>query len=173
MAWFDVSFSQNKTGLATVGYRQYDNTGGDAVARTTVGVVEIGNGAYGVDVVPNIAAEGFEWDTGEVAGKIEFAAEDISHVEEFPIGVAVDNFPVKMLDSSDHVTPLAGETVTGTIAVDGGAPVALAFGAGTDVGAGLYWFDLTAAEMNALKIVLEFSSANTDIQTVVIFTNRD
>lgn len=172
MAWFDVSFSQNKTGLATVGYRQYDNTGGDAVARTTVGVVEIGNGAYGVDVVPNIAAEGFEWDTGEVAGKIEFAAEDISHVEEFPIGVAVDNFPVKMLDSSDHVTPLAGETVTGTIAVDGGAPVALT-NAAVVGGGGLYWFDLTAAEMNALKIVLEFSSANTDIQTVVIFTNRD
>lgn len=172
MAWFDVSFGQNKAGLATVGYRQYDDTGGDAVARTTTGVVEIGNGAYGVVVVPDIDAEGFEWDTGEVAGLIKFAHEDISHVEEFPIGVAVDDFPVVMLDSTDHVTPLAGETVTGTIAVDGGAPVALTNGAVVG-GGGLYWFDLTAAEMNALKIVLTFTSANTDPQTVVIFTNRD
>ncbi len=172
MPWFNVAFSQNKTGLATVGYRQYNDVGGDAVARTTTGVVEIGNGAYGVVVAPDIAAEGLEWDTGEVAGKIEFAIEDIAHVQEFPIGIAFDDFPVVMLDSTDHVTPLAGETVTGTIAVDGGAPVALT-NAAVVGGGGLYWFDLTAAEMNALKIVLTFTSANTDPQTIVIFTNRD
>jgi len=172
MAWFDVSFSQNKTGLATVGYRQYNDVGGDAVARTTTGVVEIGNGAYGVVVVPDIDAEGFEWDTGEVVGKIQFAHEDISHVEEFPIGVAVDDFPVIMIDDTDHITPTPGLTVTGEIAVDGGGFVALTNGA-SDQGNGLYWFDLTAAEMNAEKVVLQFTATDADPQTIVIFTNRD
>ena len=63
---FVVSFGSNKTGLATVGYRFVDATGGDAVARTTVGVYEIGGGAYGVQApLPPASALSIEWDTGE------------------------------------------------------------------------------------------------------------
>lgn len=64
--WLDVDFGGGKAGLATVGYRQFNNIGGDAVARTTVGVQEIGQGAYGADVTINASAVGVEWDTGEV-----------------------------------------------------------------------------------------------------------
>lgn len=64
--WVDAAFGSNKTGIATVGYRLYDNTGGDAQARTTTNVVEIGNGAYGVEIA-SVPADtvGVEWDTGE------------------------------------------------------------------------------------------------------------
>lgn len=63
--WLDVNFTQDKAGLATIGYRQYNATGGDAVARTTTGVVEIGNGAYGVEIITHVNAVGVQWDTGE------------------------------------------------------------------------------------------------------------
>lgn len=74
--WFEVQFARSRTGLATVGYRLYRNDGTDSVARTTVGVVEIGNGAYGVPTVnvPDDAA-GIEWDTG--AAPVRYAIEDI------------------------------------------------------------------------------------------------
>lgn len=65
MPWFDASFGSSKTGLVTVGYREVDNAGATVVARTTVGVVEIGGGGYGVDVVLNAATVTLEWDTGE------------------------------------------------------------------------------------------------------------
>ena len=80
MPWLDVSFGSSRTGLGTVGYRLYDATGGDAVARTTVGVVEIGGGAYGVDraSIPT-TARGIEWDTGG-ASPI-FAHEDFKLAE--------------------------------------------------------------------------------------------
>ena len=65
MPWYDASFGSSKTGLATVGYREVDNTGTTTVARTTTGVVEIGGGGYGVDVTLNAATVVLEWDTGE------------------------------------------------------------------------------------------------------------
>lgn len=66
MTWFDASFGSSKTGLATVGYRQVDSAGGDAVGRTQAGVVEIGGGGYGVDApVLDAACVSLEWDTGE------------------------------------------------------------------------------------------------------------
>ncbi len=74
--WFEVQFARSRTGLATVAYRLYKNDGTDSVASTTVGVVEIGNGAYGV---PNVTvpddAVGIEWDTGAAA--LRYAIEDI------------------------------------------------------------------------------------------------
>lgn len=64
--WLDVDFGAGKDGLATVGYRQFNNSGSDAVARTTTGIEEIGHGAYGADVTIDAAAVGVQWDTGEV-----------------------------------------------------------------------------------------------------------
>ena len=74
--WFEVSFGRFRTGIATVGYRLYKNDGTDSVARTTTGVVEVGNGAYGVASV-NVPddAVGIEWDTGAVP--FRWAHEDI------------------------------------------------------------------------------------------------
>lgn len=75
-SWLEVAFGNNRTGLVTVGYRLYKNDGTDSVARTTVGVVEIGFGVYGVPAVsvPDDAV-GIEWDTGAVP--LRYAVEDI------------------------------------------------------------------------------------------------
>lgn len=73
---FVVSFGSSFTGIATVGYRFVNAAGGDAVARTTVGVYEIGGGAYGVQApLPPAAALSIEWDTGGVPNR--FAHEDM------------------------------------------------------------------------------------------------
>lgn len=62
--WFDTDFGVNNAGIATVGYRQVNNVGGDAVARTTTGVVDAGNGMYGADFALNAATVSLQWDTG-------------------------------------------------------------------------------------------------------------
>lgn len=64
--WFSADFGNQIRfiGLATVGYTQYDRTAAVAVARTTVGVVEIGSGVYGVDVLPDTDTVEIQWDTG-------------------------------------------------------------------------------------------------------------
>ena len=167
--WFDVSFGSDKAGLSTVGYRQYNSSGGDAVARTTTGVVEIGNGAYGVEVTPNVATKGIEWDTGEATSL--YAHEDIQDVQEFPRGVAVLNFPVIMLSNVDHITPTPSLTVSGLVQIDGGSFVALT-NAVSEVGLGLYKVNITAAEMNGDKITLRFTATGADPRTLTIFTNR-
>lgn len=76
MTWYDVNFGANKSGLGTVGYREVNNVGGDAVARTTTGVVDAGDGMYGVDVVLNAATVSIQWDTGEAVPV--FAVESIN-----------------------------------------------------------------------------------------------
>ena len=125
--WFDVAFGKSKQGLSTVGYRQYDNTGVDAVVRTTTGVVAIGHGAYGADITLNASAVGIEWDTGEgsplyaiesVVGEVKVDSilnllegdhdEAYNHITIFKKGT-----PIKILDkdiSGSLLTP--GVTIT-------------------------------------------------------------
>lgn len=79
MTWFDASFGPTSTGLGTVGYVLYTATGGIAQARTTAGVFEIGNGAYGVSIDPPATAVTVEWSTA-TTGTIVYAHEDLSHV---------------------------------------------------------------------------------------------
>ncbi|MEE9312113.1 MAG: hypothetical protein V3V10_06825 [Planctomycetota bacterium] len=73
-----VSFGRDQTSLVTVGYRLYDGAGATTQARTTVGVLEFQNGAYGVDIADDAldAAEGIEWDTG--AAVPIFAHQDLT-----------------------------------------------------------------------------------------------
>lgn len=61
-----ADFGTTKAGLATVGYTLKDTAGGDVVARTTTGVADLGNGAYGVAVDLPKEATSIKWDTGEV-----------------------------------------------------------------------------------------------------------
>lgn len=87
--WLEVQFSRFATGLATVGYRLYKNDATDSVARTTAGVVEIGNGAYGVPsvTIPDDAV-GVEWDTG--AAPLRYAIEDLEPHRRLAGGFVVD-----------------------------------------------------------------------------------
>lgn len=111
--WFDVSFDESKAGLATVGYRQYNNAGGDAVARTTTNVVEIGNGGYGVEVDIANATVGVQWDTGEVSPI--FAQEDVnSKLRELweLQGLDIDN-PMTVTPTSRVVSADVSQTISG------------------------------------------------------------
>jgi hypothetical protein len=76
-AWLEVNFGGAYAGLATVGYRLVNDTGGDSVARTTTGVVDFGGGAYGVAAVtvPDSAVS-IQWDTG--GGSPVYATEDLA-----------------------------------------------------------------------------------------------
>lgn len=64
MSFYAVDFGTLYAGLSTVGYTQKKADGTDAVARTTTGVVALGNGCYGVSVTPNAATVVLKWDTG-------------------------------------------------------------------------------------------------------------
>ena len=76
--FFSVAFPSSMTGLVgTVGYTQIKADGTTAVARTTAGIVELGNGAYGVTVTPDAAAAIIKWDSG--GGTPMYAVEDITH----------------------------------------------------------------------------------------------
>jgi hypothetical protein len=57
-------------------------------------------------------------------------------------GVMVQNFPVYLKSSADHITPFTSGVVSGQIARDGGAFGALQSGAITEVGLG--WYNLQA-----------------------------
>lgn len=63
------------TTSATVGYTLKNAAGGDAQARTTVGVIDLGDGMYGVEVDIPPTAVGVKWDTG--GGSPIFAHEDL------------------------------------------------------------------------------------------------
>lgn len=74
-----VAFGPAFTGLTgTVGYTLYDAAGVVVVARTTVGIAELGlSGSYvAVDVSPLITARQVVWDTG--GGTPSFATEDLT-----------------------------------------------------------------------------------------------
>lgn len=62
--FFLADFGAAYAGLATVGYAQHKADGTAVVARTTTGVVALGNGSYGVEVTPNSLAAAIKWDTG-------------------------------------------------------------------------------------------------------------
>jgi hypothetical protein len=62
-----VDFGPSYPGLATVGYLEMKIDATTAVARTTTGVVDFGNGAYGVSVTLNAATTTIKWDTGDAS----------------------------------------------------------------------------------------------------------
>lgn len=73
--FLSVDFGPSYAGLGTVGYAQKKSDGTDAVARTTTGVVDFGNGAYGVTVTLAATTVLVKWDTG--GGSPIYAHQDI------------------------------------------------------------------------------------------------
>jgi len=107
--WFEADFGSNYAAIATTGYRLYQNDNTDSVARTTTGVVDLGNGGYGVPAV-NVPdnAVGIEWDTG--GGSPVYAREDIE--------------PFRLLDGASVFDPAADEVDIGEVKGVGVAGVA-------------------------------------------------
>ncbi len=63
--YFQVDFGSGHAALATVGYTLYQADGSVSVARATAGIVDLGNGQYGITIpnIPDLAAS-VKWDTG-------------------------------------------------------------------------------------------------------------
>jgi len=79
------------------------------------------------------------------------------------------NFEFLMVDSTDHVTPKTGLTVTGQRSIDGAAFASVS-GSIAEVSNGIYQFDAVAADTNGDVITWRFSSAGADDRFVTITT---
>jgi hypothetical protein len=75
--------------------------------------------------------------------------------------VALLNFELLMVLTSDHVTPATGLTVTAQRSVDGAAFAAVT-GTIAEVSNGIYQFDSSAADTNGGVITWKFSAATAD-----------
>lgn len=107
MTWYDANFGRNKAGLGSVGYREVNNVGGDAVARTTVGVVDAGDGMYGVDVTLAPTTVSIQWDTGEAVAV--FAVEAINQLANLDakIDIIDANVDLILLDTTQILIDVA------------------------------------------------------------------
>lgn len=74
---------------------------------------------------------------------------------------ALSNLEFLMVDSTDHVTPETGLTVTGQRSIDGGAFAAVS-GTIAEVGNGIYQFDAAAADVNGTITTFRFSATGAD-----------
>ena len=82
---------------------------------------------------------------------------------------ALSNIEFLMVDSTDHVTPKTGLTVTGQRSIDGGAFGAVS-GTIAEVSNGIYQFDALAADMNGGIITFRFSGTGADDTFLTIRT---
>lgn len=84
--------------------------------------------------------------------------------------VELANFMFMMIDSSDHVSPKTGLTVTATRSIDGAAFAACA-NAVAEVSNGWYKITLAAADLNGTTIALKFTATGADQTNIGIVTN--
>lgn len=82
---------------------------------------------------------------------------------------ALSNFTFLMRQSSDHITPATGLTITATRSIDGAAFAACA-NAASEIGNGVYKIDLAAADLNGTVITLKFTAAGADQRTITLIT---
>lgn len=74
-------------------------------------------------------------------------------------GVMVQNFPIYLKSSIDHITPFTSGVVSGQVARDGGAFTALQSGAFTEIGLGWYTLSaLTSGDLLANSVKLNFTA---------------
>ncbi len=83
--------------------------------------------------------------------------------------VAFANIPVLMVDSTDHVTPKTGLTLTVTRSINGGA-FGAATGTAAEISAGMYQFDASAADMNGDVITFRFTGTAADDSFITVHT---
>ena len=92
---------------------------------------------------------------------------------DFPSGIkkntALANFMFLMVDSTDHLTPKTGLTITATRSIDGAAFGACA-NAAAEVASGMYKISLAATDLNGDVITLRFTSAAADDRLITIIT---
>lgn len=83
--------------------------------------------------------------------------------------VALSGFPFVMVDSTDHVTPKTGLTITATRSLDGAAFAACANSV-VEVSNGIYKIDLAAADTNGNTVMLRFTATGADDRQILMVT---
>lgn len=84
-------------------------------------------------------------------------------------GVALPNFAFVLVDSSDHVTPKTGATVTATRSIDGGSFAACA-NAVSEIGSGAYKISLDSTDTDGEVVLLKFTASGADTRFVTVIT---
>lgn len=109
------------------------------------------------------------------AGAIDAAAIAADVTTELTAGIrikkntALANFMFLMVDSTDHVTPKTGLTITATMSIDGAAFASCANSA-TEVANGMYKINLAATDLNGDVITLRFTGTAADARLITIVT---
>jgi hypothetical protein len=82
---------------------------------------------------------------------------------------ALSKFMFLMLDSTDHVTPKTGLTVTATRSIDAAAFASCANSV-TELANGIYYIDLADTDLNGTVITLKFTATGADARYVTVVT---
>lgn len=127
----------------------------------------------GLTALPNAAADAAGGLPISDAGGLDLDAIK-AKTDALPSGfaknVALSNFSFLMVDSTDHVTPKTGLTVTAQISKDGGA-FAGCTNSVSEISNGVYKINLTQTEMNADIVTLKFTGSGADQTTIVLKTD--
>lgn len=75
---------------------------------------------------------------------------------------AYNNWTFVMKDSSDHITPKTGLTVTVQVSLDGAAFTNATNTPATEVGSGLYKINLAAADLNGQMVAIKYTATGAD-----------
>jgi len=82
---------------------------------------------------------------------------------------ALSKFMFLMLDSTDHVTPKTGLTVTATRSIDAAAFASCANSV-TELANGIYYIDLANTDLNGTVITFKFTATGADARYVTVVT---
>src|SRR3972149_1416466 len=107
--------------------------------------------------------------TSFAAGAMDLGATAADFPSDIKKNTALANFMFLMVDSTDHLTPKTGLTITATRSIDGAAFGACA-NAAAEVASGMYKISLAAADLNGDVITLRFTSATADDRLITIIT---
>jgi len=97
------------------------------------------------------------------------ANRSLSDPAGFKKNTAVNNFTFLMVDSTDHVSPITGETVTAERSLDGAA-FAACTNAVSEISDGMYKINLSTSDMNGDIVALKFTAAGSDPRYVTVAT---
>lgn len=147
------------------------DTGNILTDTAEIGVA--GAGLTGVAVgIGGIAATSFAVGAIDAASLAADATTEITAGIRIKKNTVLSNFMFLMVDSTDHVTPKTGLTITSTRSIDGAAFAACANSA-TEVANGMYKINLAATDLNGDVIAFKFTggaTADDRLLTVVTTT---
>ena len=141
----------------------------------------VNNVTTGVTVTTNNDKTGYAIGVGGIAstafaaGAIDAAALAADATTEITAGIRIkkntvlNNFMFLMVDSTDHVTPKTGLTITATRSIDAAVFAACA-NVATEVANGMYKINFAATDVNGDVITFKFAGTGADDRLITIVT---